>query len=108
MEMMHKIPISSQQPKGGKARFLQDAERNAACFAKLKPEYFIGPGSEKTWNFEKCPGNPQGKWDELAKQVTDVYLVQTYPILKGYINFQKGELKKGCENMHVSASEFFY
>ena len=41
MEMMNEIPISSQGPKGGKARILQDAERNAAYFGKFKPRYFI-------------------------------------------------------------------
>ena len=51
---------------------LQDAERNAAYFGKFKPGYFmyIGPCSEKTWNFQKYRDNPQGKWD--AKQVTNV------------------------------------
>ena len=31
------------------------SSRNAAYFNKFKPGYFsyIGPGSEKTWNFEK-------------------------------------------------------
>ena len=79
--MMNEIPISSKEPKGGKALFLQDAERNAAYFARFKPGYFmyISPGSEKTWNFEKYPDDPKGKWDELAKQVTDVYLVQKHP-----------------------------
>ena len=54
-----------------KFRFLQNAERNAAYFARFKPGYFmyIGPGSEKTLNFEKYPDDPEGKWDELAKQV---------------------------------------
>ena len=46
-----------------------------------------------------------GKWDELAKQVADVYFVQTHPILKGCINFQKGKLKRGGENMHFSTSD---
>ena len=53
MEMMNEIPISSKEPKGSKELFLQDAERNAAHFASLKPGYFmyIGPGSENTWYF---------------------------------------------------------
>ena len=52
--MMHAIPISSQGPKEGTALFLQDAERSAACFEKVKPGYFmyIGPGSKKTRCFE--------------------------------------------------------
>ena len=63
MGMMNGIPISSQGPRGGNAQFLQDAERNAAHFGKLKPGYFmyIGPGSEETWKFEKYPDNPQVK-----------------------------------------------
>ena len=35
MGMMNDIPISSMEPKGGKAPFLQDAERNAAYFARF-------------------------------------------------------------------------
>ena len=57
-------------------------------------------GSEKTWNFDKYPDDPEGKWDELAKQVTDVYTVQKNSILKRCISFKTGELKRGCENMH--------
>ena len=37
---------------------------------------YTGPGSEETWKFGRYPDNPKGKCDELAKQVTDVYLVQ--------------------------------
>ena len=50
--MTNEIPISSMEPKGGKALFLHDAERNAAYFARFKPGYFmyIGPGSDKTWD----------------------------------------------------------
>ena len=105
MGMMNESPVSSKEPKEVEALFLQGAETNAAYFGKFRPRYFvyIGPGSEKTWNFEKYPDNPKGKWDELAKQVTDVHLVQKHPILKGCINFQKGELKKGGENTHFSA-----
>ena len=78
-------------------RILQDAERYAAYLGKFKPGYvmYVGPGSENPLNFEESPDNPQEKWDELAKQVTDVSLVQKHPILKGFFNFQKGELKKG-------------
>ena len=105
MGMMSEIPISIKEPKGGKALFLQDAERNAAYFGRFKPGYFmyIGPTSEKTWNFKKYPDDPKGKWDELAKQVTEVCLGQKHPLLKGGIDFQKGELKKGGTNMHFSA-----
>ena len=54
-------PISAKEPKGGEGLFLQDAERNAAYFGKNKPGYFmyIGPGSEKTWNFEMYPDDPK-------------------------------------------------
>ena len=50
-----------------------------------------GPGSQETWNFEKYPDNPRGKWDVPAKQVTDVYHAQMHPIMKGCINFQMGK-----------------
>ena len=50
---------------------------------------YIGPSSGKTWNLEKYSDDPTRNWDELAKPVTDVYLVQKHPILKGGINFQK-------------------
>ena len=69
MEMMSEIPISSNEPKGGQARILQDAERNAAYFGKFKRGYFMyfGPGSQKTWNLKKNPDNAQSKLDEPAK-----------------------------------------
>ena len=41
MGMINEIPISSQGPKGSNMQFLQDAERNAANFGKIKPRYFI-------------------------------------------------------------------
>ena len=83
---MNEIQISSQEPKGGNAQFLQDAERNAAYFGKFKLGYFmhIGPGSEETCKFETYPDNPQRKWEELAKQVTEVNTAQKHPITKGY------------------------
>ena len=56
---------------------------------------YTGPGSEKTWNFEKYLYDPKRKCDELEKQRLDVNLVQKHPILKRCINFQKRELKKG-------------
>ena len=104
---MNEIPISLLGPTGGNALFLQDAERNAAYFEENKPGYFmyIGPCS-KTWNFEKKhPDKPKGKWDELAKQVTNVYLAQKHPILERCMNFQKGEMKKGGAKMHFNAAD---
>ena len=61
--MMKVIPTSSKEPKGGKALCVQDAERNAAYFARFKPRNFmhIGQRSEKTWNFEKYPDDPRRK-----------------------------------------------
>ena len=91
MGMMNEIPISSKEPKGGKALFLQDAERNAAYFGRFNPGYllYIGPSSEKPWNIENDPDDPKGKWNERAKQDTEVCLVQKHPILKECINFLK-------------------
>ena len=37
---------------------------------------YVGPGSKETWKFAKYPDDPRGEWEELARQVTDVYLVQ--------------------------------
>ena len=52
-------------------RFLQRNQKEVKrFFCKTR----IGPGSEQTWNFAKYPDDPKGKWDELAKQVVDVYL----------------------------------
>ena len=81
---MKEILISSKGPRGGNAFFLQDAERNAAYFGKFKPGNFmyIGPGSEETCKFETVPRQPTTKVDELAKQDTDVYLLQKHLILK--------------------------
>ena len=107
MGMMSVISISSQGPSGGNALFLQDATRNAVYFEKNKHGYFmyIGPGSEKTWNFEKYFDDPEGNWDELAKQVTNLYLVQKHPILDRCRHFQKGDLKKGVANTHFNADD---
>ena len=46
---------------------------------------------KKLGNLNKYPDHPKRKWDELAKQSTDVYLVQKHPILKGCINLQREE-----------------
>ena len=91
MGMMTEVPISPQGPKEGNAQFLQDAELNAAYFGKFEPGYFmyIGSGSEGTWEFEQYPENPKGRWDELARQVMEVYLVQKHPSVKGCRNFKK-------------------
>ena len=50
MGMMNEFPISSKELEEGEARFLQDAESNAACFGMFKPGHFMymGPGSQKT------------------------------------------------------------
>ena len=74
MGLMNEIPISSEEPRGGTAIFLQYAERNAACFARLKPGCFMykGPGSEKTGNLAWYPDDLKRTWDGLAKQVTEV------------------------------------
>ena len=92
--MMKEIPISSKGPKARNALLLQDAE-NAAYFGKFKPGYYMysGPGSQETWNFEKYPDNPRGKWDELAQQVTDVYLVQKHPIFARMHSFPKRSIE---------------
>ena len=83
MGMMNEIRISSQGPKGGNAQFLKDVERNAVYFGKFKPGYFMctGPRSEETCTFEKYTDNPRGNWDELARQVMDVFRGQTLQIL---------------------------
>ena len=107
MGMMSGIPIPAKGPKGGHAQFLQNAERSAAYFGKFKPQYYmyIGSGPEGTWTIEMCPDDPKGHWDQLAKQVTEVYRVQKYPILKGCSKFREGESKRGGENMHFNASD---
>ena len=60
---------------------------------------------QKLGTLKKHPDKPKGKWDELAKQVTNVYLAQKHPILEGCMNFQKGELKKGGAKMHFNAAD---
>ena len=104
---MNEISMSSKGQKGGSAQCLQDAERNPVYLGRFKPGCFmyIVPGSEETWKFERYPDNLKGKLDELAKQVTDVYLAQKHSILKGCRNLQKGNLKRDGANMHVNASE---
>ena len=64
-----------------------ESPRNAACFGKSKPRYFmyIGTGSEETWKFAMTAHKESG--NKLAKQVTDVFFVQKHPILKGCRHF---------------------
>ena len=59
MGMINEIPISYAGPKECISKFLKDAETNATFFDKFKPGYllFLGPGSEKTWNFDQYPDN---------------------------------------------------
>ena len=38
-------------------------------------------------------------------QVTEVYLVQKHPILKGCIDFQNGELKRDGASLHLTADD---
>ena len=105
MGPMNEIPISSKRPKGRYSAFLWKTRKViVANFGKWKPGFYlyIGPGSEEIWKFAKYPDDPKIKWDELA---TDVFLVQKLPILKGCINFQKGKLKRGGENIHFDASD---
>ena len=85
MGMMSGFPMSSQGPKGGDAQFLQDAATIVAYFGKFKSGYYmsLGPDSGGTWKFEKYIDNPKGKWNELAGQVTEVYLVPKHLVLKG-------------------------
>ena len=61
MGMISEIPIYYAGPKEGISKCLKDAETNATFFDKFKPGYFmyIGPGSEKTWNFDQYPDNPR-------------------------------------------------
>ena len=60
---------------------------------------------QKLGTLKKHPDKPKGKWDELAKQVKNVYLAQKHPILERCRNFQKGECKKGGANMHFNADD---
>ena len=109
MELMNEIPISLQGPKGGKARFLQDAERNAPYFGEFKPRYFIGPGSEKTWNFEKCPGNHKENEMNCQSKLRMCILYRRIQSWKKDVSIsreRRTEERRG-KNMHFSASEFF-
>ena len=93
--MVNEIPISSEDPKKGHATYLQDWERNAAYFGKFLSGYFmtIAPSSEETWKFEKYTDNPGRTRDELARQVTGVFLVQKQPILKGSKNLSRRRIQ---------------
>ena len=68
--------------------FKRDRKKVMRFFCKTLKEMQLTSGSSspdtsctlvqvrKDFKFEKYPENPRGKWDELAKQVTDVSLVQ--------------------------------
>ena len=66
--------------------FLQDAERHAAFSRSFM---YVGPGSKETWKFVKYTDDPREEWEELARQVTDVYLVQEACDLEKIQKFQK-------------------
>ena len=84
MGMISEFPIHYARPKEGISKCMKDAETNVTFFDKFKPGNFmkIGPGSEKTWNFDQYPDNPRGKLDGIAQQGTQKYLVQKHPILR--------------------------
>ena len=96
--------VSDLQRNRKKAEKLQDTERNAAYFWTFKPGHFehTGPGSEKTWNFEKYPVDQRGQCDELAKQVTDVFFCTE---ASNFDQFPERRMKKSGENMLFSASD---
>ena len=83
--MMNEIVISSNESKGGKAIFLQDAERNAATSRGSSPDTSLYHWSRFGKGFEL------GRVSRLPKRKDHV---QKHPILNGCISFQKGELMK--------------
>ena len=98
----------SREPKGGDAPISERHRKKCSLFRWGKPGYFmyIGPGSEKTWNFEKVSRWPRRKIGWTGKgSCGRVSCVQKHPILNGCTNFQRGELKKGGANMHFHADD---
>ena len=95
-----------------------DREEVMRYFSKTRKEMQLTSGSstketsctlvdvyKNLGTLKKHPDNPTGKCDKLAKQVTDVYLVQKHPILERCRNFNKGESKKGGANIHFNADD---
>ena len=67
---------------------------------------YIGPGSEKTWNFEKYPDDPEGKWDKTGKTSYGcVSFAETSNHEWMYQFLGRRLEERGCEHMHFSASD---
>ena len=93
--MMNEIPISSQGPKGGNTKCLQDAERNAAYFGKFKlGTLCVLVQVQKNLEFLKnTPKNQEENGTTLQDKVTDVYRGPKHPILKECKSFPKRTTK---------------
>ena len=105
--MMNGIPISSKEPKGGKAPLLQDADRNAGYFARFKPpdtSFNIGPASGNTCNLEKWSRWPKRTGMNWQSKLRTCILYRSIQSWKDVPN-SRGELKKGGAHMHVHADD---
>ena len=98
-EKMDKIAfqksVSSNYCHGNNARnfhfvkLKSSARHGKECSLLRRVHVLVRPDPGKTWKFHKYPNNPKWKWDELARQVTDMYHAQKNFFLKGYRNLQK-------------------
>ena len=103
---MNEIPISPQEPRGGKALIQQSAERIAVLFARFKLCYFMyidWSRFRKDFGFWKVSRWPKGKNEMNWQRKSRTYLVQKRPFLKGCTSFQEEEWKEWDANMHFQA-----
>ena len=110
MGIMNEIPISSKEPKGGKAQ----------CVCETRKEMQVTPRGSSldiscTWVqvrkrlgfFEKYSDDPEGKWDKLAKQVAEVVSCSEASNLEEDLSISRGgELKRGGANVHFNADDW--
>ena len=65
MAMMNELEVTDKPHKNDDLRF-QQAQEVRDYVARFRPGYliFVGPGSEKTWSYDKWDAeNPNGSWD---------------------------------------------
>ena len=74
--------VSSNYCHGNNARnfhfvkLKSSARHGKECSLLRRVHVLVRPDPGKTWKFHKYPNNPKWKWDELARQVTDMYHAQ--------------------------------
>ena len=65
---------------------------------------FFGPGDEEKW-YGTCNYKPEGKWDQQANQMIEVFAQSGHPVFRGTSALSRGTLKRkqGRNTIHFTA-----